>query len=187
MQEFDRSECPSFEIAAYIDGELDPARESDLGQHFAACAVCSAELNQQKHFLCTLSSSLMHEQEIELPRDFAKTIVANAESSVNGLRRPRERFNAVFICATLFLFGLFALGAESGGGIGRLIDIYEKLSAAAGFFAHATYSFLLGLGFVVRTLGEQTHIPVAVSLLSVMLFSIVLILVSSRWIRFRRI
>src|SRR2546423_3864915 len=94
-------ECPTDEIAAFIDGEMDPVREFELETHLALCEICSLELNQQKQFLCGLSSSLKHEDEIELPANFAKLIVANAESTVTGLRRPRERFNAIFICAGL--------------------------------------------------------------------------------------
>src|SRR5438445_5520441 len=103
-------ECPTDEIAAYIDGEMDAAREFELETHLAACEICSLELNQQKQFLASLNSSLKHEGDLELPANFTKLIVANAESTVSGLRRPRERFNAMFICAGLFLFALFALG-----------------------------------------------------------------------------
>ena len=103
-------ECPSEEIAAYIDGEIELVRESELDVHFAACPICSDELNQQKEFLCRLNSSLKQEGDLELPANFTKLIVVNAESTVSGLRRPRERFNAIFICAGLFLFVLFALG-----------------------------------------------------------------------------
>src|SRR5690349_12215641 len=108
--------CPSYEIAAYIDGELDQSRELELSMHFAACDVCSQELNQQKQFLCELDAGL--KGEIELPSDFAKTVIANAESTVSGLRRPRERFNALFICAALSLFALFALGPDAGKVLG---------------------------------------------------------------------
>src|SRR2546421_46883 len=110
--------CPLDEIASYIDGELDAPREMELDAHFSQCAACSDELNLQKQFLCSLESSLKHESELELPPNFTKQIVANAESTVSGLRRPRERFNALFICAGLMLFILFALGPDAG----RVID-----------------------------------------------------------------
>ncbi|MEP6944588.1 MAG: zf-HC2 domain-containing protein, partial [Acidobacteriota bacterium] len=69
FHDFNELECPSYEIAAYIDGELDAGREHELEIHFAECQLCSVELTQQKQFLCGLSSSLRSEGEIELPAD----------------------------------------------------------------------------------------------------------------------
>src|SRR5436190_12740079 len=106
--------CPIDEISAYIDGELDAAREFEMDLHFAGCQTCACELNEQKNFLRNLDVSLGHDREVELPPNFTKLIVANAESTVSGLRRPRERFNALFICSGLLLFVLFATGAEAG-------------------------------------------------------------------------
>src|SRR5258708_23340088 len=127
-------ECPSDEIAAYIDGEMDAAREFELEAHLTVCETCSLELNQQKQFLAGLNSSLKHEAEIELPANFTKLIVANAESTVSGLRRPRERFNAIFICAGLFLFALFALGTEAGPTFDGVSNIFDQIAAVGGFF-----------------------------------------------------
>src|SRR5664279_3152743 len=118
-------ECPSDEIASYIDGELDLTRELELDAHFRECSICTDELNQQKQFVCSLDLSLKHERELELPANFTKTIVANAESTVSGLRRPRERFNAIFICAGLFLFVLFALGTNTGSYFEEVSTVYE--------------------------------------------------------------
>ncbi len=73
-------DCPGGEIGAYIDGEVSPADETALEQHFAVCGICRAELNQQKTFLFVLNASLETETELELPKNFTKTIVANAES-----------------------------------------------------------------------------------------------------------
>src|SRR5438045_368220 len=138
-------DCPSYEIASYIDGELDAASERAMDAHLSVCGVCSEELNHQKQFLCTLNSSLLDERQIELPADFTKLIVTNAESTVSGLRRPRERFNAVFICAGLVLFILFALGAEAGKEFGIFGSIIEQIAAVGGFFGHIIYAFAVGL------------------------------------------
>lgn len=147
--------CPLDEIAAYIDGELDPAREFDLDAHFLICEACSEELNQQKQFLCELDAGLKGEGELALPADFTKTIVANAESTVSGLRRPRERFNALFICAGLFLFALFALGADAGKLFNGLAVAVEQVAAVGSFFGHLVYSIFLGLVIVVRSFAVQ--------------------------------
>ena len=63
--QFSEFECPSPEIAAYIDGELSSERELELEFHLIGCDLCSAELNAQKLFLCALDSSLQAEPEIE--------------------------------------------------------------------------------------------------------------------------
>ncbi len=152
--EFDieKDGCPSFEIAAYLDGELDAPRELELESHFASCSTCSNELNHQKHFLNQLNSRLSNESEIELPKDFARQIVANAESSVSGLRHPGEQLNAVYIIATLLFFVVFAMGAEAQGFFSGFASILEKAAAVGGFLGRIVYSFFVGVIVVLRTL-----------------------------------
>ncbi|MFM9903831.1 MAG: anti-sigma factor family protein [Pyrinomonadaceae bacterium] len=160
--------CPSDEIAEYIDGELDGAKELELEGHIAGCSLCSVELNQQKQFLRHLDIGLRQEKELELPVNFAKLIVANAESTVSGLRRPRERFNAIFICAGLMLFALFALGAEAVTLLNNLSGIFVQTAAVGSFFGHLIYSVLTGLAIVVRSFAAQLQPGVAaVALMSI--------------------
>src|ERR1041385_2648105 len=107
---YSSSPCPSPEIAAYIDGELSPTDELTLEGHLLSCCICAEELNAQKELVNELNISL--DRELELPADFTKRIVAHAESNVNGLRRPGEWLNAVFVCVALLFFILFSLGAR---------------------------------------------------------------------------
>src|SRR5690349_11921217 len=86
-------ECPSIEIASYLDGELSPDLELQLEAHLAKCVICTQELNDQKHFINALNNSLIDGP--DLPTDFTKRIVTNAESGVSGLRQKKERLNAV--------------------------------------------------------------------------------------------
>ena len=178
-------ECPTDEIAAYIDGEMDPVREFELETHLEGCEICSFELNQQKQFLCGLSSSLKHEDEIELPANFTRLIVANAESTVTGLRRPRERFNAIFICAGLFLFALFALGADAGRIFEGVSNIVEQITAVGGFFGHLIYSFFLGIAIILRSVATQFRLDAVVAVVAVGLFAVSLMAVSRRVLRIR--
>jgi len=179
--------CPSFEIAAFLDGELDGAREFELDSHFSSCNVCSTELNHQKHFLNQLNSRLSSEDEIELPKDFTRQIVVNAESSVTGLRRPREQFNAVFIIATLLVFVVFAMGAEAEGFFNGFADIFEKVAVIGGFFGRMVFSFFVGVIVVLRTLAAplQSGLPGVIFGLSV--FAAVGIVLSKMVVRLRRI
>ncbi len=96
-------ECPHEELAAYIDGELTPREEIELDLHLTACRSCAAELNEQKRLLCALDFALEGEREFKLPENFARVVAANAECRVSGLRSPKERLNAGFVMAALFL------------------------------------------------------------------------------------
>ncbi len=178
--------CPSDEISAYIDGELDAAREMELDLHFAGCDLCSRELNEQKHFLRSLDFGLGHEREIDLPANFTKQIVANAESTVSGLRRPRERFNALFICAGLLLFVLFAMGAEAGKLFQGLSVIIEQTAAVGSFFGHLIYSVFVGAAVVIRAIAGQFRFDVAAALAVAMVFTAFSLFVSRKILRTRR-
>jgi len=178
--------CPSYEIAAYIDGELTAERELQLDAHFAACPLCSAELNEQKQVLLSLNASLGYEAEMELPSNFTRLIVANAESSVTGLRRPRERFNAVFICAALFLFGLFALGTDAVGMFNGVVMIFERIVAVGGVFGHLVYSFVLGLVIILRSFAANVHFDAIAAVAVTIILGVSLMYVSRVLLRLRR-
>ncbi len=179
-------ECPVDEISAYIDGELDLVREIELEAHFALCQTCSYELNQQKQFLCGLNSSLKAEPDIKLPANFTKLIVANAESNVSGVRRPRELYNAIFICTGLFLFVLFAMGAEAG----KIFDgVYNTLGQAAivgGFFGHLVYSLFVGVVIVLRSFATQVPFDMVFAVVSAAFCAASLMFVSLKVMRIRR-
>lgn len=149
------SECPRMEIAAYIDGELAGREELDLELHMAGCTLCAGELNLQKQFLSALNSTLENEKELELPENFTRVIVTSAESRVSGLRRSGERFNAVFICAALFLFVLFALGSDAGNVFGGIARMFEQVLAVAGLIGHLLFNITMGTAVILKSLTSQ--------------------------------
>lgn len=155
IDSINQGECPSADICAYLDGELSPHREIELEVHLAGCPVCSKELNIQKTILCAISSSLENEPEIELPKNFTKVVVANAESRVSGLRRPKERYNAIFICAGLFLFCLFALGADSTKFFATVVQVFDQIAAVGVFAAHVAYDLAVGAVIILRSISSQ--------------------------------
>lgn len=179
--------CPVDEISAYIDGELAPVRELELEMHLADCRACSDELNLQKQFLLGLNSSLKGEQELDLPKDFTKQIIVNAESSVAGLRRPREIYNAVFICAALFIFVLFALGSDAGGLLQGLATAVGQTAAIGGFFGHFVYSFFLGVAIILRSLASQVTIDAVAALTLTLVAGGFAALLSHKMLRIRRV
>ena len=151
------------EIAAYIDGELESSEEFDLEIHLAKCPPCTAELNEQKKLLCALDSILDVETEIELPVNFTKIVVANAESKVSGLRRPKDRFSAFFICAGLFLLVLWGLGSETEALLYTFIKFAEQIFAVAAFIAHLFYDIGVGTSVILRSLSYQLVFGSAIS------------------------
>ncbi|CAN5466208.1 hypothetical protein BH10ACI2_BH10ACI2_16900 [soil metagenome] len=184
--QFDRFSCHSDDIAAYIDGELSLEREFELDAHFAVCTFCSDELNQQKQFLCGLNSTLKNEREIELPLNFTKLVVANAESHVTGLRRPRERFNALFICAGLSLFVLFAMGAEAGKTLAGLSVLLERLSAVGAFLGHIVYSLFVGVVIILRSFATQLRADAMTIAFAAGFFAVMAVYFSRKIMRMRR-
>ncbi len=179
--------CPVDEISAYIDGELGAARELELEMHFAGCRACADELNLQKQFLLGLNSSLKSENEIELPADFTKHIVANAESTVAGLRRPRELYNAAFICAALFLFVLFGLGADAGRVWYGISAGFDQAAAVGSFFGHFVYSFLVGLAIIMRSLASQVTVDGIAAMTLFVVATGFVTLLSHKVLRIRRV
>ncbi|HEV7701047.1 MAG TPA: zf-HC2 domain-containing protein [Pyrinomonadaceae bacterium] len=166
------------DIAAYIDGELAASREMELEMHFGSCPECTSELNDQKQLLRGLDLSFKAEAELQLPPDFAKIVAANAESTVAGLRRPRERFNALFICLGLGLFGLIGLGISPARSFGILSTTIVQLQAVVEFIGRLFYSFAVGLAVIVRTITSQFQADIASALL--LTFVVALFVLMSR-------
>jgi predicted anti-sigma-YlaC factor YlaD len=164
-------ECPSIEIAAYLDGELSTEAEAKLEAHLSNCSICTRDLNDQKHFLNALNGSLNYVPEI--PADFTKRIVTNAESGVSGLRQKRERLNAVFVCVGLFFFALFTLGASAPGTITASFDIVGRMAAVLVFASHLVYDISIGAVIIMRSLaGQPAFVPVALVLIVPMIVGI---------------
>lgn len=147
------NECPPrADFVAYIDGELFPRREIDLETHIARCRACASELNEQKNVLRALDFlASENRREIDLPENFTKTVVARAESKVEGLRCPRERARAIFVVAALFLMFLVGLGNETKSVAETFLNFGEQFLAVAGFAAHLVFSIAVGAAIILRS------------------------------------
>ena len=181
------NECLRADIAAYIDGELAPREELELEIHFAACADCAEELNRQKKLLCALNYAL-EEKEIELPENFTKVVVANAESRVSGLRRPKERFNALFICSALFLLVFVGLGSEAKNVLFSSGIVVGQFLAVGGFITHLVFDIAVGAAVILRSLCFQFVFNSMVSLvLMTIVFGFSALVFSRLLSRYKRI
>ncbi|MCU1290275.1 MAG: hypothetical protein JWN60_2504 [Acidobacteria bacterium] len=163
------NECQRADIAAYIDGELSQREELELEMHLAVCESCAEELNQQKKLLRALDFAL-EEEKFELPENFTKVVVANAESRVSGLRRSSERFNALLICSALFLLVLIGLGAEAKSVLFSFGRVFEQFLVVGSFAFHLIYDIALGIIVIVRSLLFQF---VFSSTVSIALFTVI--------------
>lgn len=172
--------CPRIEIAAYIDGELSPREELDLELHFAGCRVCSDELNEQKKLFCALDFALENKEEIELPENFTKIVVANAESNVRGLRCPQERGRALFVCAALFLLIILGLGAETSNTFETFSAMTDQFLAVGGFFVHLIHDITVATTVIFRSLCLQFVFKSAISAVILGVCFVVLLLIFSR-------
>lgn len=143
------------DIAAYVDGELPAREELELEMHLAVCKDCADELNEQKKLLQALNYALDGDGEIELPENFTRVVVANAESKVSGLRRPQERSKALFICLALLLVGLLGLGAETGAALNAATKFAERFLAVGSFVLNLVYDVFVGAAVILRSLGHQ--------------------------------
>ena len=178
--------CPSPDLSAYIDGELSPHDELELEMHVSGCRVCADDLNLQKSFLNALDSSLEEEAEIRLPKNFTKTVVANAESRVNGLRHPHEIRNAALICVALILFSLLMLGSNTERAWLAASTVIEKVFAVAVSTGHVIYDLGLGSSIVLRSLAANFLFESGGPALAFVALFVLSLYLFSRLLRFRR-
>ena len=174
-------ECPRFEIAAYIDGELSAAEELALDLHLVECRLCAKELNDQKLFLNNIEVSLRN-IDLELPKDFTKVIVANAESNVSGVRRWSELYNAAFATTGLLIFTLFALGPDARGVLEGTGSLLEQSLAVGGIIGHLVYSIVLGVTIVLRSFASVFRLDLVLTAIFVVVSVVSLMLASRKWL-----
>ncbi len=168
------------DLAAYIDGELSLREELELETHLAACKSCGGELNEQKKLLQALDCALESDRKIELPANFTRVVVANAESRVSGLRRPQERFKALFVCAALFLLILLGLGGETKTVFDTSVKFADQFLAIGGFVWNLLYDVVVGTAIVLRSLSQRVIFHSSVSFAALTGFFGILLLVFSR-------
>jgi len=174
------------ELAAFIDGELLPREELELELHLAVCGSCAAELNEQKKLLCALDCVLENEKQIELPANFTKIVVTNAESKVSGLRRPQERSKALFVCAALFLLMLLGLGGETETVLNTFGKFAEQFLAVGGFVWNLVYDVSVGTAIVLRSFSSQFILNSSASLATLIVFVLLSLFLLTRFISSQR-
>lgn len=151
-------DCPLAEISSYLDGELSAGSEAALELHLTDCAVCRAELNDQKSFLLALSGSLENEPEIELPANFARTIMTTAETSVTGLRGRSHTLVAIAIIATIFSLLIVVLGSNAANAMAPTATLLGGFAAVVGMAGQVAYDFAYGTSVFIRSVVSTSAI-----------------------------
>src|SRR5512132_3093180 len=127
--------CETENIAAYIEGDLEPALTSVLEEHLKECAHCASELRAQRLFMCELDSALASPFDLAVPPNFAQVVAVNAESDMRGVRDRSEHTRALRFCIILGLAAFALLGvASSKAVILNLRSVAGKVFGVLGLF-----------------------------------------------------
>ena len=147
--------CETENIAAYVDGELEPARRADLEDHIKQCAHCASELQAQRLFMCELDSVLASRFDLPVPPNFAQVVAVRAESDMRGVRDSAEHKRALRFCIVLGLAAFALLGvAASKAVILNVRAAGGKVVGVLGFFAKNAFDAAAGFTVMSRVVSR---------------------------------
>ena len=149
--------CKSEDVAAYLDGELDPAALSLFEQHIKGCPCCAAGLRDQRRLLCTLDFALNDDPGLSLPQNFAQIVAAHAESDMRGVRERSEHGRAFRLCVALAALSFALLG---GTAIGESVLLpvgvmAKRVASVFDVIAHTVYDAGVGLTVILRAISRR--------------------------------
>lgn len=174
--------CPAEEISAFIDGELPTDVEAALEQHLIGCEICRRELNDQKGFLLALSDTLEREIPIELPENFTRSVVVNAESKVSGLRDRREHSPALIIGSVFFLVAAAAVGGFAGI-LSPVALASEKFLALGRAMFQVVADLAYAVASMFRTILQTQTFAAAFTYIAICLAIVVVLYLGTRSVR----
>jgi anti-sigma factor RsiW len=182
--------CESDNIAAYIDGDLDPALRSALEEHIKDCPQCASELQAQRLFMCELDSVLASPFDLAVPANFAQVVAVNAASDMRGVRDRAEHKRALRYCIILGLGAFALLGfASSKAVVISIRAVAGKVFGVLGFLAKTMFDAAAGFTVISRVVSRgvipDSRLSGFAGLLLVVLAIAVLSLLISRYHRTR--
>lgn len=147
--------CETENIAAYIEGDLEPALHAALEEHLKECADCASELRAQRLFMCELDSALANPFDLEVPANFARVVAVTAKSDMRGMRDASEHARALRFCIILGLAAFALLGFTSSKAvILSVTSLAGKVFGALGFFAEAIFNAAAGFAVIFRVVSR---------------------------------
>lgn len=163
-------------VAAYLDDELDETTRSRFERHTARCPSCAAELVEQRQLLCVLDAALGREpNEIRLPKNFTRILVARAESDMSGMHAYEEKRRALWLCAALAIVAFALLGAAAA--VAPVAAAARALACVGGMLVHTLREVGTSVAVVLRaTSGHFVSEPTLLVLLTWTSFAAALVL-----------
>jgi anti-sigma factor RsiW len=182
--------CETENIAAYIEGDLEPDLHAALEEHIKQCTRCASELQAQRLFMCELDSALASPFNLAVPANFAQVVAVRAESDMRGMRDSSEHKKALRFCIILGLAAFALLGvASSKAVILNLRSTGARVFGVVGFFARATLDAAAGFAITSRVVSRglipDSRLAGLAGLLLVVLAIAVLSFLISRYHRTR--
>ena len=170
--------CPSEQITAYLDAELDGSELKAFEQHVEGCQACRNELNAHRLLLCELDAAMSQDREVAAPADFARIVAAHAETDMRGVRSRTEHRRALRFIVILALAAFSLLGASTSDSlISAARVISRNVFALASFTWTAIYDTGASVVVISRVLSRKAFIETgSLSLLVVFLALAVLLL-----------
>ena len=147
--------CRKENIAAYIDGDLEPAFRSAFEVHLEECASCTSELQAQQLFMCELDSALANPTELAVPANFARVVAVNAASDMSGARSAVEHARALRFCVVLGLAAFALLGvASSKALLLSAQSVSSKIFGVLSLLGQAVFNAVAGLTVISRVISR---------------------------------
>jgi anti-sigma factor RsiW len=147
--------CETENVAAYIEGDLDPVLASAFEEHLTGCSKCAAELNAQRLFMCELDSALASPLQLSVPPNFAQVVAVHAESDMRGLRERREHARALRLCIILSLAAFALLGFASSKAVFLSArSVAGKILRVVSFLADLIFNAVSGFTLILRVVAR---------------------------------
>jgi anti-sigma factor RsiW len=147
--------CETENIAAYIEGDLDPSLHSVLEEHLKECGHCARELRAQRLFMCELDSALASPFDLDVPANFARVVAVHAKSDMRGMRDKTEHARALRFCIVLGLAAFALLGFTSSKSVVLNVRAFAgKMFGVLGFVGETIFNAAAGFTVVSRVVSR---------------------------------
>jgi anti-sigma factor RsiW len=147
--------CETENIAAYIEGELDPGLHSALEAHLNECEKCTGELQAQRVFMRELDFALASPFDLAVPPNFAQVVAVRAESDMRGVRDTAEHARALRFCVVLGLAAFALLGfASSKSIVLNVRNFASRVFGTLAFLAEGIFNAAAGVILTSRVVSR---------------------------------
>jgi anti-sigma factor RsiW len=178
--------CDENLIAAYVDGELEPANRISVELHLEGCTHCRAELRAHRLFVCELDSVLT-QSEVTIPSDFSRMVAARATSDLRGIRSASENKKALAFCLILAVTALGLLSdASRVTALNALRQLARTVISIASVLWTALYDMVASVIVISRVLSRKLVVESNSLGLLLVLFALAVLLLSRMIVSYHR-